>query len=204
MRSQAIQMVSFRSGLSRCHFLLLPSSSRRSLEADSFQITAVLAIITVSILNLISRTMGTRFSVIITTVKIFSLVFVFLLGLLSLIRNGAGPSFGAQSIFTGTSVNPGGYALALYSGLWAFDGWDQCNVSPSTQDMICQSRSAHLSRLSPEKCAIPAGICQGRSTHRCYWYCASLSAPTSHTLPSSILRQSAPPTPSLLISVALR
>jgi amino acid transporter len=30
-------------------------------------------------------------------------------------------------IFDGTSTSPSAYALALYSGLWAFDGWDQVN-----------------------------------------------------------------------------
>jgi amino acid transporter len=93
------------------------------------QLTAVIAIILVSVLNLISRTMGTRFSVMITTVKIGSLVFVFVLGLISLLRNGPGPSLTPSTLFEGTSTNPGSYALALYSGLWAFDGWDQCNVS---------------------------------------------------------------------------
>jgi len=30
-------------------------------------------------------------------------------------------------LFTGSSTSPSAYALALYSGLWAFDGWDQAN-----------------------------------------------------------------------------
>jgi amino acid transporter len=32
-----------------------------------------------------------------------------------------------QPLFTGSSTSPSAYALALYSGLWAFDGWDQAN-----------------------------------------------------------------------------
>lgn len=37
-------------------------------------------------------------------------------------------SFG--SLFEGSSTSPSSYALALYSGLWAYDGWDQsCYVA---------------------------------------------------------------------------
>lgn len=32
-----------------------------------------------------------------------------------------------QPLFTGSSTSPSSYALAIYSGLWAFDGWDQAN-----------------------------------------------------------------------------
>lgn len=31
------------------------------------------------------------------------------------------------NIFEGSSHSAGSYALALYSGLWAYDGWDQAN-----------------------------------------------------------------------------
>lgn len=32
-----------------------------------------------------------------------------------------------EPLFDTASKNPSSYALALYSGLWAFDGWDQAN-----------------------------------------------------------------------------
>lgn len=49
-----------------------------------------------------------------------------LLGVIQLARGRATPSF-TTSIFEGTSTSPSSYALAFYSGLWAFDGWDQAN-----------------------------------------------------------------------------
>jgi amino acid transporter len=50
------------------------------------------------------------------------------LGLVQLIRGKASTSFGKPSqLFAGSSTSPSSYALALYSGLWAFDGWDQAN-----------------------------------------------------------------------------
>jgi amino acid transporter len=49
-----------------------------------------------------------------------------LLGIIQLARGRATTSF-TTSVFDGTSTSPSAYALAFYSGLWAFDGWDQAN-----------------------------------------------------------------------------
>lgn len=74
--------------------------------------------------------MGTSFSIVITTVKVASLVFVFILGVIALLRNGPGPALTGSALFEGTVANPGSYALAIYSAAWGYDGWDQCNVGP--------------------------------------------------------------------------
>jgi amino acid transporter len=89
----------------------------------------MIAILGVTILNLASRTMGANFGVIMVAIKIVALVFIAILGLLTLIKDGPGPAFTTETFFKGTSTQPSAYAIALYSGLWAFDGWDQCNVS---------------------------------------------------------------------------
>ena len=47
-------------------------------------------------------------------------------GIVRLATGKASSSF-RQPLFTGSSTSPSSYALALYSGLWAFDGWDQAN-----------------------------------------------------------------------------
>jgi amino acid transporter len=73
--------------------------------------------------------MGANFGVIMVAIKIVALVFIAILGLLTLIKDGPGPAFTTETFFKGTSTEPSTYAIALYSGLWAFDGWDQCNVS---------------------------------------------------------------------------
>lgn len=49
-----------------------------------------------------------------------------IIGLVQLIRGKASTSL-TESLFSGSSTSPSEYALALYSGLWAFDGWDQAN-----------------------------------------------------------------------------
>lgn len=48
------------------------------------------------------------------------------LGVVQLIRGKASASF-REPLFSGSSTSPSSYSLALYSGLWAFDGWDQAN-----------------------------------------------------------------------------
>lgn len=49
-----------------------------------------------------------------------------ILGLIQLIRGKASSSL-TTNMFEGSSTSPSAYALALYSGLWSFDGWDQAN-----------------------------------------------------------------------------
>lgn len=53
-------------------------------------------------------------------------IFVIVLGMIQLIRGKASESF-SQPLFEDSSHSPSAYSLALYSGLWAFDGWDQAN-----------------------------------------------------------------------------
>ena len=48
------------------------------------------------------------------------------IGIVQLIRGKASTSL-TESLWSGSSTSPSEYALALYSGLWAFDGWDQAN-----------------------------------------------------------------------------
>ena len=107
-------------------------------QTDDSQITGIIAVILVTILNLISRSAGSQSSLVITVVKTLSLVFVGVLGMVHLIRAGPGPALQADNFFRGTSTAPSAYAIALYSGLWAFDGWDAC----------CVSLQAHISNTS--------------------------------------------------------
>lgn len=94
----------------------------------SVQITATIGIIVISLLNVISPTAGAHSAVVFTSIKIGALVLVAVLGFIYFLRHGAGTGFGKET-FEWTSSEPGSWAIALYSGLWAFDGWDQCSVS---------------------------------------------------------------------------
>lgn len=96
--------------------------------AWSIEVTAVFAIFLCSILNAISPTMGTNSTVVLTVIKIGALVFVAVLGAIVLLRDGPGEGLMPSGLFKGTLADAGNYAIAIYSGLWAFDGWDACCV----------------------------------------------------------------------------
>jgi len=70
--------------------------------------------------------MGTRAAVVFTTAKILSLISITIIGLMQLARGKASTSL-REPLFKDSSTSASSYALALYSGLWAVDGWDQAN-----------------------------------------------------------------------------
>jgi len=53
-------------------------------------------------------------------------VLITVIGIVQLARGKTSPSL-QVNLFEGSSTSPSAYALALYSGLWAYDGWDQTN-----------------------------------------------------------------------------
>ncbi|EIN07323.1 L-methionine transporter [Punctularia strigosozonata HHB-11173 SS5] len=90
----------------------------------AIKLTAIGAILLVTLLCVATKNLGTRAAVVFTTAQ----VSITVLGIVQLIRGKASTSFSQPSqLFTGSSTSPSSYALALYSGLWAFDGWDQAN-----------------------------------------------------------------------------
>ncbi|RDX56676.1 L-methionine transporter [Lentinus brumalis] len=92
----------------------------------AIKLTASAAVLVVSIICVATPTLGTRAAVVFTTVKIVALTSITIIGLVQLARGQASPSL-SEPLFENSSTSPSEYALALYSGLWAFDGWDQAN-----------------------------------------------------------------------------
>ncbi|KAI6036238.1 amino acid permease-domain-containing protein [Pisolithus microcarpus] len=86
----------------------------------AIKLTAVAAVFLVTFICAATRNMGTRAAVMFTAVSIT------VIGLIQLIRGRVAPSF-KEPLFDGSSSSPSAYSLALYSGLWALDGWDQAN-----------------------------------------------------------------------------
>lgn len=58
-----------------------------------------------------------------TVFKVLALLLVFIGGIVYLITAKPASDFS----FSGSSHKPAGYALALFSALWTFDGWDAAN-----------------------------------------------------------------------------
>ncbi|KAG5728011.1 B(0,+)-type amino acid transporter 1 [Termitomyces sp. T112] len=107
------------------------SHSRDEVSPDdipqwAIKLTAVGAVVVVTVICTVSRKLGSRAAVVFTTIKIVSLIAITVLGLIQLVRGKASTSF-RQPLFEGTSRSPSSWSLALYSGLWAYDGWDQAN-----------------------------------------------------------------------------
>ncbi|EEB92209.1 hypothetical protein MPER_09315, partial [Moniliophthora perniciosa FA553] len=92
----------------------------------AIKITAVTAVLMVTLLCVWTRKLGPRVAVVFTTVKVAALLAITILGIIQLARGKASESF-RQPWFDGSSTSPSAYSLALYSGLWALDGWDQAN-----------------------------------------------------------------------------
>ncbi|KAF8910960.1 L-methionine transporter [Gymnopilus junonius] len=88
----------------------------------AIKLTAIGAVLVVTALCVGAKKLGTRVAVIFTAVKIL----VTVLGIVQLARGKASSSL-KQPLFDGSSSSPSSYSLAFYSGLWAFDGWDQAN-----------------------------------------------------------------------------
>ncbi|KAJ3564294.1 hypothetical protein NP233_g8392 [Leucocoprinus birnbaumii] len=90
----------------------------------AIKLTAAGAVLLVTFLCVATRKLGTRVTIVFTVAKISALIFVMTLGVIQLARGKAAASF-RQPWFEGASHSPSAYSLALYSGLWSFDGWDQ-------------------------------------------------------------------------------
>ncbi|TFY62900.1 hypothetical protein EVG20_g6536 [Dentipellis fragilis] len=106
-------------------------TTRRDVSPDSIpqwaiQVTAIVAVLLITIVCVATKSLGTRAAVVFTTVKVFALLLITVFGLVQLIRGRASTSF-SGNIFEGHTTSMSSYALALYSCLWAFDGWDQAN-----------------------------------------------------------------------------
>jgi amino acid transporter len=87
---------------------------------------ALLGLALVTGINCYSTKLGASASNAFFIVKVFMLLAIAIIGIVAM------PHFrdvGAlnSDIFTGSSLSFGDYAIALYAGLWAYDGWDNMN-----------------------------------------------------------------------------
>lgn len=92
---------------------------------------ATVSILLTFLLHAFHPLVGTRVQLIVTVMKVVLLCSIPILAIVQVAKGdmpeqsrAAMASLG--SLFEGTTPNISRYALALYSGLWAYDGWDQC------------------------------------------------------------------------------
>ncbi|QRW27621.1 amino acid permease [Rhizoctonia solani] len=126
-----------------------PDAAPDAIAPLAIKLTAVVAVLIIAVLCVATPKLGTRTAVFFTVIKFASLIAVAVLGLIQIIRGKASTSL-TEAIFAGTSPNPSSYALALYSTLWAYDGWDQTNYVAGEMKNIDRDlpRVIHISMIS--------------------------------------------------------
>lgn len=88
------------------------------------------AVLCVVLVQCISPRLGTHVQNTVTAIKLILLASIPVIAIVQVAR-GKIPAVSKEafrslsSLFRGSSIQPSSYALALYSGLWAYDGWDQ-------------------------------------------------------------------------------
>ncbi|KAF1811039.1 putative amino acid transporter [Eremomyces bilateralis CBS 781.70] len=100
-------------------------------------------LIVVTLLNCISTKLGTRSADLFMFLKFIALLGVTVTGIVVAItgfsyKGHASEDWKARGWFEGTSSDISNWAVALYAGLWAFDGWD--NVNYVTGEFINPTR----------------------------------------------------------------
>ncbi|KAM9302300.1 B(0,+)-type amino acid transporter 1 [Gastrophryne carolinensis] len=85
---------------------------------------AACAIVAITLVNCLSVKLASYVQNILTVAKLIIIVIIIVSGIVLLIQ---GNTQNFNNSFEGTSITAGGISLALYNGLWAYDGWNQLN-----------------------------------------------------------------------------
>ncbi|KAI7870117.1 amino acid/polyamine transporter I [Spinellus fusiger] len=118
------------------YFFNVPHDSDTAVElADSVipvflpKLLALATLLIVSVLNMCSVSISIRVQDLLTVVKVLTALVISIIGVVVLSRG----TYWTSSAFHGDpfkdigTITSGQYAIALYSGLWAYDGWNNLN-----------------------------------------------------------------------------
>lgn len=97
---------------------------------------ALVGISLVTFINCLSTRIGTRVNDMLMFLKFVGLIGVTVTGIVVAItgysfKGDASSEWKSHDWFKGTSYDVSNWALALYAGLWAFDGWDNVSFHPT-------------------------------------------------------------------------
>ncbi|GAA5976531.1 hypothetical protein JCM10908_005533 [Rhodotorula pacifica] len=117
-----------------------PRAAARDIPTYAVKLVAIAGLLVISALHAWSTKAGKQTQVVVTIFKVFALVLVFVGGLTHIIIAKPASDFS----FAESSSKPAGYALALFSALWTFDGWDAANyiardIAPGSLPLIINS-----------------------------------------------------------------
>ncbi|GAA5910297.1 hypothetical protein JCM8208_003500 [Rhodotorula glutinis] len=125
-----------------------PRAAARGIPTVAIKLVAIACLCTISGVHMWSTKAGTRAQLVVTVFKVLALVLVFVGGLVYIFLSHPASDF----TFAGSSDKPAGYALALFSALWTFDGWDAANfigrdVVPGSLPLMINSSMAMIVTL---------------------------------------------------------
>ncbi|GAA6018396.1 hypothetical protein JCM8202_001361 [Rhodotorula sphaerocarpa] len=117
-----------------------PREAARGIPTYAVKLVAIAGLFVISAIHAWSTKAGKRTQVIVTAFKVLALLLVFVGGVVHIILSKPASDFS----FADSSDRPAGYALALFSALWTFDGWDSANyiardVEPGSLPLIINS-----------------------------------------------------------------
>ena len=97
---------------------------------------ALVGLFVVTFLNSVSTKLGTRTNDMLMFLKFFALLGVTVIGIVVAatgytFSGTANLDWKKHEWFEGTKLDASAWAVALYAGLWAFDGWDNVSISSS-------------------------------------------------------------------------
>ncbi|BGP06421.1 hypothetical protein JCM10049v2_002243 [Rhodotorula toruloides] len=120
-----------------------PRAAVRTIPTVAIKLVAIAGLFLISAVHAWSTKAGTRTQLVVTVFKVLALLLVFIGGIVYLITAKPASDFS----FSGSSHKPAGYALALFSALWTFDGWDAANyvakdVAPGVLPLMINSSMA--------------------------------------------------------------
>lgn len=96
----------------------------------------------VTLLNSVSTRLGTRMGDVFMILKFVALLGVTIIGIVVAAtgfsyKGNIATEWKTQNWFEGTSHDLSSWAVALYAGLWAFDGWDNVSPRPFNKCHLC-------------------------------------------------------------------
>lgn len=107
--------------------LIFYSSPAHEIPILWVKIISIICILVLALINALSTRLGAWVQNIFTAMKLLSLLAIGVVGVTMLAEHAVKVD-NFHAAFHNSTSNPGNVALALYSALWSYDGWNTVNL----------------------------------------------------------------------------